>query len=177
VYLSFALTPLYQSTATILMEASTVDQKVVSSTVMSGANDQIEIVQGRVMTLGVLKDLIKEYDPYPGSPMTPVEKAQQILEDTTLERVDPITLKPLLDSNAFSLHYRNPDRDRAKEVTARLAKLFVDYNQKTREQAAQEASKFLLAQADDVSKQMQGIDEEIRVFKSQHGDALPEYIA
>jgi polysaccharide chain length determinant protein (PEP-CTERM system associated) len=177
VYLSFALTPLYQSTATILMEASTVDQKVVSSTVMSGANDQIEIVQGRVMTLGVLKDLIKEYDPYPGSPMTPVEKAQQILEDTSLERVDPVTLKPLLDSNAFSLHYRNPDKEIAKEVTSRLAKLFVDYNQKTREQAAQEASRFLTAQAQDVSKQMQAIDEEIKVFKSQHGDALPEYIA
>jgi succinoglycan biosynthesis transport protein ExoP len=177
VYLSFALTPLYQSTATILMEASTVDQKVVSSTVMSGANDQIEIVQGRVMTLGVLKDLIKEYDPYPGSPMTPVEKAQQILEDTSLERVDPVTLKPLLDSNAFSLHYRNPDKEIASDVTSRLAKLFVDYNQKTREQAAQEASRFLTAQAQDVSKQMQAIDEEIKVFKSQHGDALPEYIA
>lgn len=177
VYLSFALTPLYQSTATILMEASTVDQKVVSSTVMSGANDQIEIVQGRVMTLGVLKDLIKEYDPYPGSPMTPVEKAQQILEDTTLERVDPVTLKPLLDSNAFSLHYRNPDKEIASDVTSRLAKLFVDYNQKTREQAAQEASRFLTAQAQDVSRQMQAIDEEIKVFKSQHGDALPEYIA
>jgi succinoglycan biosynthesis transport protein ExoP len=177
VYLSFALTPLYESTATILMEASTVDQKVVSSTVMSGANDQIEIVQGRVMTLGVLKDLIKEYDPYPGSPMTPVEKAQQILEDTTLERVDPVTLKPLLDSNAFSLHYRNPNKEIAKDVTSRLATLFVDYNQKTREQAAQEASRFLTAQAQDVSRQMQAIDEEIKVFKSQHGDALPEYIA
>src|SRR3569833_848751 len=176
VYLSFALTPLYQSTATILMEASTVDQKVVQSTVMSGANDQIEIVQGRVMTIAMLKDLIKEFDPYPGSPMTPGEKAQQILEDTSLERVDPVTLKPLLDSNAFSLHYRNPDKERAAEVTSRLAKMFVDYNQKTRELAAQDAAKFLTAQARDVSKQMQAIDEEINVFKSQHGDALPVYI-
>jgi len=177
VYLSFALTPLYQATATILMEASQVDQKVVSSTVMSGANDQIEIVQGRVMTSETLKDLIKQFDPYPGTPMSLHEKVEMILDNTTLERVDPVTLKPLLDSNAFSLHYRNPDRDRAKEVTARLAQLFVDYNQKTREQAAQEASKFLMAQANDVSKQMQAIDEEIKVFKSQHGDALPEYIA
>ncbi len=88
-----------------------------------------------------------------------------------------MTLKPLLDSNAFSLHYRNPDKEIASEVTSRLAKLFVDYNQKTREQAAQEASRFLTAQAQDVSKQMQAIDEEIKVFKSQHGDALPEYIA
>jgi polysaccharide biosynthesis transport protein len=177
VYLSFALTPLYQSTATILMEASTVDQKVVQSTVMSGANDQIEIVQGRVMTIGILKDLIKEFDPYPGTPMTPGEKAQQILEDTQVERVDPVTLKPLQDSNAFSLHYRNADKERAAEVASRLAKLFLTYNQKTREQAAEGAAKFLGAQAEDVSKQMRAIDEEIRIFKNQHGDALPEYIA
>lgn len=177
VYLSFALTPLYQSTATILMEASTVDQKVVQSTVMSGANDQIEIVQGRVMTIGILKDLIKEFDPYPGSPLTPGEKAQQILEDTQVERVDPVTLKPLQDSNAFSLHYRNEDKDRAAEVANRLAKLFLTYNQKTREQAAEGAAKFLGAQAEDVNKQMRAIDEEIRIFKNQHGDALPEYIA
>ncbi|MBS0419153.1 MAG: hypothetical protein JSR66_15695 [Proteobacteria bacterium] len=176
VYVSFAITPLYQSTATILMEASTVDQKVVQSTVMSGANDQIEIVQGRVMTLGILKDLVKEFDPYPGTPMSTSEKAQQILEDTSLERVDPVTLKPLLDSNAFSLHYRNPDKERASEVTSRLAKLFLTYNQKTREQAAEGAAKFLGAQAEDVSRQMRAIDEEIRIFKNQHGDALPEYV-
>ncbi|HWM65660.1 MAG TPA: Wzz/FepE/Etk N-terminal domain-containing protein [Steroidobacteraceae bacterium] len=176
VYLSFALTPLYQSTATILMEASSVDQKVVTTTVMSAANSQIEIVQGRVMTIAMLKDLIKEFDPYPGSPMTPGEKAQQLLEDTTLERVDPVTLKPLQDSNAFSLHYRNPDKERAAEVASRLAKLFLTYNQKSREQAAEGAAKFLASQAEDVSKQMRAIDEEIKVFKNAHGDALPEYI-
>src|SRR5882757_11260955 len=176
VYLSFALTPLYQSTATILMEASSVDQKVVTTTVMSAANDQIEIVQGRVMTIAMLKDLIKEFDPYPGSPMTPGEKAQQILEDTQVERVDPVTLKPLQDSNAFSLHYRNEDKERAAEVASRLGKLFLTYNQKTREQAAEGAAKFLASQAEDVSRQMRAIDEEIKVFKNAHGDALPEYI-
>jgi succinoglycan biosynthesis transport protein ExoP len=176
VYLSFALTPLYQSTATILMEASTVDQKVVTTTVISAANDQVEIVQGRVMTLAILKDLVKAFDPYPGSPMSPVEKAQQILEDTSLERVDPVTLKPLQDSNAFSLHYRNSDKDRAAEVASRLATLFLTYNQKSREQSAQAAATFLASQAEDVSRQMKAIDEEIKAFKNQHGDALPEYI-
>jgi len=60
-----------------------------------------------------------------------------------VERVDPVTLKPLTESNAFSLHYRNEDNDRAAEVTGRLAKLFLSYNQKSREQAAQGAAKFL----------------------------------
>ena len=177
VYLAFWLTPLYQSTATILLEPSSVDPKVVTTTVISYANDQIEIVQGRVMTIDTLKELVKEYDPYPGTPLTSYEKAQGILEDTSLERVDPVSMKPLQESNAFSLHYRNTDPERAKEVTRRLALLFLTYNQRSREQAAQGAARFLATQAEDVSRQMRAIDEEIKSFKNQHGDALPELMA
>jgi polysaccharide chain length determinant protein (PEP-CTERM system associated) len=177
VYLAFAITPQYQSTATILLEPSSVDPKVVTTTVISYSNTQIEIVQGRVMTTDTLKELVKEDDPYPGSKLDPYEKAQQVLEDTTLERVDPVTMKPLQESNAFSLHYRNSDKERAAEVAARLAKLFLTYNQKSRQQAAQGAAAFLATQAQDVNRQMHAIDEEIKAFKNQHGDALPEYIA
>ena len=177
VYLAFALTPLYQATATILLETSSVDPKMVTTTVMSAANQQIEIVQGRVMTIDILKDVIKDYDPYPGTGLSTHAKAQRILEETSVERVDPVTLKPLLESNAFSLHYRNPDSDHAAEVTKRLAALFLTYNQKSRVAAAQGAAEFLKKQAEDVSRQMREIDEEIKGFKSQHGDALPEYVA
>lgn len=177
VYLAFALTPLFQSTATILLEPSSVDPKVVTTTVISYSNDQIEIVQGRVMTLDTLKELVKEYDPYPGSGLTTHEKAQRILEDTSVERVDPVTMKPLVESNAFSLHYRNPDKERATEVAARLAQLFLTYNQRSRQQAAKGAATFLAKQAEDVNQQMRAIDEEIKAFKNTHGDALPEYVA
>src|SRR5207245_11748864 len=104
-------------------------------------------------------------------------KAQKVFEDTSVERVDPVTLKPVPESNAFSLHYRNPDKERAAEITKRLAALFLTYNQKSRQQAAQGASEFLAKQAQDVSRQMRAIDEEIKAFKNQHGDALPEYVA
>ena len=174
IFLAFWLTPQFQSTAAILLEPSSVDPKVVATTVISYSSEQIEIVQGRVMTVDTLKDLVKSYDPYPGTDMSPFEKAHQVLEDTSVERIDPVTLKPLQESNAFALHYRNVDRERAAVVTGKLAQLFLTYNQKSRQQAAQEAATFLSEQAKDVSRQLQSVDEEIKVFKSQHGDALPE---
>src|SRR5215470_9051418 len=82
VYLAFALTPLYQSTATILLEPSSVDPKVVTTTVTSYSNQQIEIVQGRVMTGDTLKELVKQYDPYPRSGMSTHDKVQEILQQT-----------------------------------------------------------------------------------------------
>jgi uncharacterized protein involved in exopolysaccharide biosynthesis len=154
VFFSFWLTPQFQSTATILLEPSSVDPKVVTTTVISYSNEQIEIVQGRVMTIDTLQQLVKEDDPYPTEHLSTLEKAQKILDDTNLERVDPVTMKPLQESNAFSLHYRNTSKDRAKEVAKRLAKLFLTYNQ--------------------ASRQMRSIDAEINTFKAAHGDALPE---
>lgn len=174
VFFSFWLTPQFQSTATILLEPSSVDPKVVTTTVISYSNDQIEIVQGRVMTIDTLQQLVKEDDPYPTENLSTLEKAQKVLDDTTLERVDPVTMKPLQESNAFSLHYRNTSKDRAKDVAKRLAKLFLTYNQESREKAAQDAAGFLRKQAGDVSLQMRSIDEEINKFKAVHGDALPE---
>jgi succinoglycan biosynthesis transport protein ExoP len=61
-------------------------------------------------------------------------------------------------------------------VATRLAKLFLTYNQRSRQQAAQGAASFLAKQAEDVSHQMQALDEEVKVFKNQHGDALPEFV-
>jgi len=174
IYLAFVITPQYQATATILLEPSSVDPKVVTTTVISYSNEQIEIVQGRVMTNETLKLLVDSYDPYPGMQLTTHEKAQRIIEDTTVERVDPVTLKPLQESNAFSLHYRNPDKERAAIVAGKLAQLFLTYNQRSRQQAAAGAATFLSTQAQDVSRQMRAIDEELKNFKNQHGDALPE---
>jgi polysaccharide biosynthesis transport protein len=176
VYFAFHITPEYQSTATLLLEPSSVNPNVVTTTVISYSSAQIEIVQGRVMTLDTLKELVRSYDPYPNSGLNLTEKAQRIVEDTSVERVDPVTLKPLQESNAFSLHYRNTDRERAAEVATRLAQLFVTYNEKSREQAAQNAAAFLRKQADDVSAEMRKIDDELKTFKAAHGDALPEFV-
>jgi polysaccharide chain length determinant protein (PEP-CTERM system associated) len=175
VYLAFALPPLYRSTATILLEPSSVNNNVVASTVISYSNEQIEIVEGRVLTVPTLQELVRQFDPYPKEPwLSSQQKAQRILQNTSVERVDPVTLKPEQESNAFSLHYNNPSSERAAEVAARLAQLFLTYNQRTRSQAAKEAAAFLASQAGDVTRQLRGIDDEIKQFKNQHGDALPE---
>lgn len=178
VYLAFVLPPEFQSTATILIEPSSVNKDVVAPTVASYSNQQIEIVEGRVLKLDTLRSLVKSYDPYPEDRLSDTtQKAQRVLQATTLERVDPVTMKPDQDANAFSLHYNNPDPQRASETATRLAQLFLTYNQRSREQAAQDAATFLKQQAQAVSQQMREIDEEINKFKNAHGDALPEDVA
>ena len=122
-----------------------------------------------------VEGLIKEADPYPDMTKLSVsEKAEQLILDTEIERVDPITLEVLTISNAFSIHYHNADPQRAAKVAQRLADLFLDYNRQTRKEKASETYNFLLAQSKESERRIEEIEQRIASFKSRHFDALPE---
>jgi len=175
IYLAYALEPSYRSSATILLEPSSIPTQVVQTTVMSYAEQQIEIVQRRVMTTERLEELVKEIDPYPDeTELTVRDKARGIRQDTLFERVDPITLEVLTTSNAFSIHYHNADPGRAELIAQRLADLFLDYNRKARGELAAETYDFLLGQSRDVERRIEESERLIEKFKSQYGAALPE---
>jgi succinoglycan biosynthesis transport protein ExoP len=174
---AFAIRPQYQSSAVIMLEPSSVPKDIIESTVLSYSDQQIEIVQGRVMTVEGLQRIVQEIDPYPGRvTWTPAEKAQHLLEDTSLEKVDPVTMKPQAESNAFSLHYDNPDPAIAVAIDQRLAQLFLTYNQIRRTEAAGEAAGFLQKQSEQVADQMRQVDTELAALKNKYGEALPEFL-
>jgi succinoglycan biosynthesis transport protein ExoP len=174
---AFGIRPQYQATATILLEPSSVPKDIIESTVLSYSDQQIEIVQGRVMTVESLQHIVQQIDPYPDrTTWSAADKAQHILDDTTLEKVDPVTMKPQAESNAFSLHYNNPKPALALAIDERLGQLFLTYNQRMRTQAAGEATGFLHAQSEQVAQQMRQVDAQIAALKSKYGEALPEFL-
>jgi succinoglycan biosynthesis transport protein ExoP len=174
---AFVIPPLFQSTATIMLELSSVPKDIIETTVISYADQQIEIIQGRVMTVETLTGIVREMDPYPKhKEWTVEEKAQRILDNTTVERVDAVTLKPTSESNAFSVHYNNPDPLIATAIGKRLAHLFLNYNQLVRTEAAGEAAGFLQKQSDGIAQQMRELDQSIAEVKRKYGEALPEML-
>ncbi len=174
---AFGIPPQYQATVTIMLEPSSVPKDIIESTVLSYSDQQIQIVQGRVMTVDSLKRIVQEIDPYPDRPAwTAEDKAQRILEDTTLEKIDPVTMKPQAESNAFSLHYNNPKPALALAIDERLGELFFTYNQRIRTQAASEAAGFLQKQSEQLARQIRDVDSQLAALKSKYGEALPEFL-
>jgi polysaccharide biosynthesis transport protein len=170
---AFILPVLYRSSATLILEQSSIQEKLIPTTVSSYADQQIEIVQGRVMVMETLEELLKTFDPYPNEQWTPAQKAEEILRNTEIERVDAVTLEPLKKSNAFSLHYSNPDPRLASAGADLLSGLFLTYHQKVRQDAANAATAFLQRQAETVSGDLQKIDQEFEKLQGLHGGALP----
>jgi polysaccharide chain length determinant protein (PEP-CTERM system associated) len=175
VFIAFALPATYRSSATILLEESSIPKELVRTSVTQYADQQIELVQRRVLTAENIEPIVREIDPYPDKPQLSVrEKAAQVIADVSVERVDPITLEVLLASNAFSVHYQNSDPQRAATITQRLADLFLSYNRKTRSERAEETYRFLQEQSKTLEQQIAQAEQRISEFKARHGDALPE---
>ncbi len=175
VYLAYALTPTYRSSATILLEPSSIPPDLIRTTVTSYADQQIELVQRRVMAKDQLLGLIATFDPYPEmKDAEPEEKAEEIVADTVIERVDPVTLEPLPESTAFSIHYHNSDPRRANDMAERLANLFLAYNRQARSERASETYEFLLAQAKELDETIRKMEQQLAEFKRDNLDALPE---
>jgi polysaccharide chain length determinant protein (PEP-CTERM system associated) len=175
VWIAYVLTPNYRASATILLEPSSIPAELVQTTVADYADQQIELVQRQLMQPEQLEALVREQNPYPDMPeLTPRELAQQVASDTTIERVDPITLAVLKASNAFSIHYHNPDPERAAAIAQRIADLFLAHNRQSRSDRASENYEFMLAQAKDVEKSIADAEQRIAQFKNLHGDALPD---
>jgi polysaccharide biosynthesis transport protein len=173
--LAFGLQPKYRSTATIILEPSSIQANLIQTTVTTYADQQIEIVQGKVLTSESLARLVADRDPYPNRPdWSPERKARQLLSDITLERVDAVTLKRLDKSNAFSLHYLNPDPAIAAETVKRLSTLFLTYHQRTRANAAGEATLFLADRAKAVTEELQGLDSQYAQLRTRRGAASPD---
>ena len=174
-YLAFTLQPMYQSSATLMLELSSIPKELIKTSVEAAANQEVELVRRRVMSTDNLEALTKEIDPYPNRPdLDSRAKARQISANTEVERVDPVTLKPLLQSNAFSIYYNNADPETAQKVTDKLAELFLKSNRDERTSAAKQTYEFLQTQAEEAGDRVRDLERKLAAFKAQYGDALPE---
>lgn len=175
IYVAYALPPQYRASATVLMEPSSIPAQLVKMATMEYADQQFELAQRRLMVPEQLERVVSEIDPYPDQPeLSDRAKARKIAASTSIERVDPITLETLKTSNAFSIHYLNPDPELAAAIAQRIADLFLEYNRLTRGERASEAFEFISAQAKDVEQRIEETEARIAQFKTRYGDALPE---
>lgn len=173
--LAFLLPTSFRSSATILLEPSSIPKELIRTTVTDYADEQIELVQRKLLSSTSLERVVGSVDPYPdNSDMTARAKAELLKANISLERVDPITMDVVGASNAFSIHYQNPDPETAAQVAQKIADLFLEDNRLARNERAEGTHAFIRAQAGDVEERIAEVDRRLARFKSRYGDALPD---
>lgn len=181
VALAMLLPPVYRAEATILIQQQEIPKELVRTTVTSFADQRIQVIQQRVMTLKNLSALIEQYDLYPKiREKRTINAAVEEMRDNigvsmiSADIVDPSSGRPREATIAFSLSFKDRSPTAAQKVTNELVSLFLAENLRQREEAVEEASSFLQEESERLADRIRGLEAALASFKQEHRDNLPE---
>jgi uncharacterized protein involved in exopolysaccharide biosynthesis len=171
----------YRSTGTILIEQQELPSDLVQSTITSYADQRIQVISQRVMTTDNLLRIVQRYDLYPKlrKNKTREELLARMRKDIQFQMIsadvmDPRQGRATKADIAFAVSYNSESPDLAARVANELVSLYLDENVKTRRQQTADAASFLEDQADQLNKDIDGLQAKIADFKDQHINTLPD---
>lgn len=172
--------PVYQSSATILIEQQEIPQDFVRSTITSFADQRIQVISQRVMTTQNLVGIIERNDLYADERKDEPREVvvQRMREDVRMKMIsadviDPRSGSPVRATIAFSLSYRNANSELAYKVASELTSLYLNENLSARAKQTQQALTFLEDEGNRLSAQIASLEKQIADFKQRHADRLP----
>lgn len=181
VLVAMLLPPRFRSAGTILIEQQEMPQELVRSTVTSYADQRVQVISKRVMTTETLLNIIRRYDLYPKQRAKDSREAllNRMREDIGLKMIsadviDPRSGRPTSATIAFEVSYISGSADTAAKVANELTTLYLNENLNNRTQLARDATSFLEAEGDRLSRQIADLEAKLAQFKDKNFQKLPE---
>jgi len=172
----------YRSQAIILIEQQDIPADLVRTTITSYAQQRIEEIKQRIMTIGNIIGIVEEFGLYTERELERITRTE-IAEDfrravsirpISAEVVDPRSGRPSQAIIAFSLSFDGENPSKVQKITNEITTLYLDENLKDRTAQTKSTSDFLTAESDLLSTQLEELDEKVALFKEQNKGALPE---
>ena len=177
--LVFALPPVYRSTAKILVEDQDIPRDLVRSMITSFAEERIQVISQRLMTIGTLLPIVEKYDLY-------ARERRYVSTEEILDRMrNDIRIETVSTERgggqaaatiAFKLSYSNAAPDKAQKVASELVSLYLNENVRSRTQRAGETTEFLSEEAARVGKDISELEAKLATFKRENAGRLPELL-
>lgn len=182
--IALLLPPTYRSSSTILIEQQDIPVDFVKATVSTYAEQQLQIINQRIMSSTRLLDIINRFGLYRDlRDKKATEEIVALMRDNiklnpvSVDVVDPKTGRPATATIAFTLSYEGErEPQKVYQVANVLASLFLEENVVTRERQAGEVSKFLESELAKVKTDLSLIDSKVAAFKEKNTNTLPELV-
>ena len=179
---TFLLPATYRSESIILIEQQDIPSDLVRTTITSYAEQRIQEIRQRIMTIGNIMDIVEEFSLYSERELqrkTRTEIAREFrdavsIDPISAEVVDPRSGRPSMAIIAFSLSFDGGVPSKVQKVTNEITTLYLDENLKERTKQTKSTSDFLSAEVAVLSKKLAKLDNDIAEFKEQNKGALPE---
>lgn len=183
IIIAFVWPAKYSSEAVILIEGQDVPQNLVQTTITSYAQQRIEEIKARIMTIGNIMSIVERFELYTVSELerkTRSEIADEFrrsveIEPMSAEVVDPQSGRPREAVIAFELSFKGRSPTKVQKVASELTDLFLDENLKERTAQTQSTSNFLKSEADRLLDRVEALEAKIAKFKEDNKGGLPEF--
>ncbi len=174
--------PTYRATATILIEEQEIPEDLVRSTVTGFANQELQVISQRVLTLNTIMDIVQKYQLWsddeirrmPRTDMMEKFQKRMKLDVVNADVMDPRFGRPTQATIAFTLSFDHRNPAIAQKVTNELVNLYMNENLKNRTEKSTTTSEFLKSEADDLDNHLKEIQQKLADFKEKNEGALPE---
>ncbi len=181
---AFVLPPVFQSTATILIEQQEIPTELVQSTVTSYADQRLQVISQRVMTRSNLMNIVQKYNLFTrdrerGVPLEAIiDKMREKIkmEMVSADVIDPRSGRPTQATIAFTISYQDANAGVAQSIANELTSLYLNENLNTRNRQAAEASDFLSDEVKRVGVLVSELEAKLAEFKEQNVGSLPEMV-
>ncbi len=167
VFLAYALPNVYRSSTVILVEKPKVPEEYVKSTVTTRIEDRLATITQQILSRTRLESIINQFDLYR-------EERATLPMDAVVERMRRAIEVQVRGNDAFTVFYRGRDPAVVRDVTNRLAALFIEENSKVREEQAAGTSQFLETQLAALKQTLTEQERQVRDFKERYMGELPQ---
>ncbi|MBN2808409.1 MAG: hypothetical protein JXR80_02830 [Deltaproteobacteria bacterium] len=178
------LPAVYRAESTILIEEQQIPQEFAQTTITSYVEERLQVITQQIMSRPRLQEIIDRFNLYPEMQKNHTKeeiiarlRTNIALQTISADVVDRRTGRPSTATIAFSLSYQGENPDIVTKVTNRLTSLYLEENLRQREERVTNIATFLTQEKTELSQAISRLEEQISLFKQQHGRELPEFNA
>ena len=115
-----------------------------------------------------LEKIVREFDLYPSTNSSFLEER--------IEKLRKAIKVEFRRNNVFQLSFESDNPEKAKQITGRIASLFIEQNLQVREQQAMGTKSFMTAEADRLRKELEEQETVVNQYKAANRFELPDQL-
>lgn len=172
--LAVKLPKIYEASTLILIQPQRVPQNYVQSIVSTDPSERISTLSQQVLSRTNLEKIIQEFKMFQGQ-----DNEKMYMEDkieNLRKRIHINVSRDRRGNDAFSITFRDKDRNMVTNVANALASYFIDENLRLREAQAVGTSDFLDDELETMRERLEGVEANLKQYRETFMGELPEQL-
>jgi polysaccharide chain length determinant protein (PEP-CTERM system associated) len=156
----------FRSESIILVVPPRVPDSIVRSATNAKIGDRLPSISQQILSRTRLERIIQDFNLYSK------ERKKALMENIVNDMRADIDVR-MIKGDAFYVRYVSNDAKTAKQVTERLASLFVEDNLRDREVLTEGTNQFLESQLDDARRRLLEHEKKLEEYRKKYAGELP----